>query len=161
MVQNLSKITWLSLNWYLMYIATQWMTMQGADLTSALWTGMCRLLWIKHTRTTAYHPQCNGQVGRFNRTLKGGYRCNQSDWGVYLPNTHIIDGLLWLWGRRGCACTHYQSLPLPSSYLFYLIRYAGRVLQSPRRQKSDNWDHNTCSKTRAVNRIEEVVAKRR
>ena len=62
---------------------------QGANLTSALITNMCQLLGIERTRTTAYHPQGNGQVERFNRTLKMMLSKvvteNQSDWDVHLP----------------------------------------------------------------------------
>jgi hypothetical protein len=31
---------------------------------------MCKLLQIHKCRTTAYHPQCNGQVENFNGSLK-------------------------------------------------------------------------------------------
>ena len=33
-------------------------------------TDICQLLGIKKLNTTAYHPQCDGMVERFNRTLK-------------------------------------------------------------------------------------------
>jgi hypothetical protein len=34
----------------------------GAQITSALWVGLCSLLNIQHSPTTAYHPQSNGLV---------------------------------------------------------------------------------------------------
>lgn len=30
---------------------------------------LCKLLWIKKTRTTPYHPMGNGSVETFNQTL--------------------------------------------------------------------------------------------
>ena len=35
---------------------------QGANLISEVITSLCKQLGIERTRTTAYHPQSNGQV---------------------------------------------------------------------------------------------------
>jgi hypothetical protein len=43
---------------------------RGPQFTSSLWAALCSLLSIKHTQTTAYHPQSNGLVERFHRRLK-------------------------------------------------------------------------------------------
>ncbi len=42
---------------------------QGANFESHLIRELCELLDIKKTRTTGYHPQCDGLVERMNRTL--------------------------------------------------------------------------------------------
>src|SRR3569832_2103860 len=39
------------------------------NFTSSLVTSVCRLLHVQKVFTTPYHPQCNGMVKRFNRTL--------------------------------------------------------------------------------------------
>ena len=39
---------------------------QGANLTSQVISSLCKTLGIERTQTTAYHPQGNGQVERFN-----------------------------------------------------------------------------------------------
>ena len=50
---------------------------------------VCKALGINKTRTTAYHPQSNGIVERFNRTLHGMIKAyvssNRRDWDEYLP----------------------------------------------------------------------------
>ena len=42
----------------------------GTNLLSHLMLDVCKLLGIKKLNTTAYHPQCNGMVEKFNWTLK-------------------------------------------------------------------------------------------
>ncbi len=44
---------------------------QGTNFESATFKEMCRILGIKKTRTTPLHPQSDGMVERYNRTLKG------------------------------------------------------------------------------------------
>ena len=43
---------------------------QGANVESTLMHEVCDVMGITKTRTTAYHPQCDGQVERQNRTLQ-------------------------------------------------------------------------------------------
>ena len=62
---------------------------QGANLTSNLMSALCKQLGIKQTRTSAYHPQGNGQVERFNQTLESMLAKvvsdHQTDWDYHLP----------------------------------------------------------------------------
>jgi hypothetical protein len=62
---------------------------QGSNFESELFAELCRLLDIQKTRTLAYHPQSDGQVERFNRTVKQMIKAfigeNMSDWDDHLP----------------------------------------------------------------------------
>lgn len=55
---------------------------QGRQFESQLIAEVCKLLHIKKTRTTPYHPQCDGMVERFNRTLLNmlATHCKDQPW---------------------------------------------------------------------------------
>ena len=61
---------------------------QGANLCSSVVQGVCNLLNIDQTRTSAYHPMGNGQVERFNRTIEAMLakvvKESQRDWDYHL-----------------------------------------------------------------------------
>ena len=75
---------------------------------------VCQLLGITKLNTTAYHPQCDGMVERFNRTLKAMIRkyAAQFDdqWDRYLL------GLLWAYRN-----TPHESTGEKPSYLLFVI----------------------------------------
>ncbi|KRX34023.1 Retrovirus-related Pol polyprotein from transposon [Trichinella murrelli] len=48
---------------------TQWRNGHGRSFESRVVRVLCRLFYIKKTRSTPYHPQGNGQTVRFNRSL--------------------------------------------------------------------------------------------
>ena len=45
-------------------------TDQGTQFESKLFQNLCQLLDVDKTRTTALHPQSDGMVERFNKTLE-------------------------------------------------------------------------------------------
>ena len=65
------------------------LTDRGSNFLSSLVTEVCRLLNTKKVNATAYHPQTDGLVERFNNTLFeaiSAYVCsNQDDWDLYIP----------------------------------------------------------------------------
>ncbi|CAN8077309.1 unnamed protein product [Agarophyton chilense] len=75
------------------------LTDNGSQFVPKFFSHVCATLGIKHVTTTAYHPQTNGQVERFNRTLLdrlGHYVLeNRLDWDdyveplVYAYNTQV------------------------------------------------------------------------
>lgn len=65
------------------------LTDQGSNFTSQLLTEIYRLLHVHRIRTTPYHPQSDGLVERFNKTLKSLLRKTVTDtgkdWDKLLP----------------------------------------------------------------------------
>ena len=64
------------------------LTDQGKCFEAELFKELLALLDIDKSRTTPYHPQCDGLTERFNRTLESMLRCfiqeNLEDWDEYL-----------------------------------------------------------------------------
>ena len=70
---------------------------QGTNFTSRLMKEVCRLMSCKKVQTTAYHPQTDGLVERFNRTL---IQCltafvqeNPRTWDLYVP--YVLSAYRW------------------------------------------------------------------
>ena len=64
-------------------------TDQGKNFESNLIKKLCLMLGIRKTRTTPYHPQSDGMVERFNRTLLNMLSIavgeNEKSWDLQLP----------------------------------------------------------------------------
>ena len=64
---------------------------QGPNFVSGVIQSLCDRLGIERTQTTAYHPQGNGQVERFNRTLEDMLAKvisdNHRDWDDHLQKS--------------------------------------------------------------------------
>ena len=62
---------------------------QGSNFMSATIRHLCSLLHIKKLKTSPYHPQANGLVENFNRTLKKMLKCysdtEAKDWDKNIP----------------------------------------------------------------------------
>lgn len=67
-------------------------TDRGRQFVSDLFSQMMKLFGIKLNHTTAYHPQSNGIIERFHRTLKQSLKChNSTNWTISLPS--VLMGL--------------------------------------------------------------------
>lgn len=65
---------------------------QGRQFKSELFTELNKLLGVQKFRTTAYHPQSNGIIERWHRTLKSAIKSqNNARWTETLPT--ILLGL--------------------------------------------------------------------
>ncbi|KAL1512451.1 hypothetical protein ABEB36_002041 [Hypothenemus hampei] len=61
-------------------------TDRGSQFESFLFTSFYKMFGIKRVRTTAYHPQSNGKIERFHRTLKTAIVAHENqDWLLSLP----------------------------------------------------------------------------
>ena len=60
-------------------------TDRGSQFESELFANLSTLLGIHHMRTTSYHPQANGLVERFHRTLKAAIIARKKNWFYSLP----------------------------------------------------------------------------
>jgi len=64
-------------------------TDQGTNFESNVMAEVGKLLDIEKTRTTPLHPQSDGQVERYNRTLvemlRGKLQDDQEHWDLQLP----------------------------------------------------------------------------
>ena len=62
---------------------------RGSQFTSEFWSRLCNLLDIKHSLSTANHPQTDGQTERVNGILEQYLRCfineRQNNWVDLLP----------------------------------------------------------------------------
>ncbi|KAK7884629.1 hypothetical protein WMY93_027752 [Mugilogobius chulae] len=62
---------------------------QGRNFESAVFSAMCERMGMQKTRTTPLHPQSDGLVERFNRTLAKQLAIvtaeHQRDWDMHLP----------------------------------------------------------------------------
>ncbi|GFX28221.1 retrovirus-related Pol polyprotein from transposon 412 [Trichonephila clavipes] len=92
---------------------------QGRNFVSAVLKGVCELLGIDKTKTTPLHPQSDGMVERFNRTMLNNLSLmvskNQQDWDQKVP--------LFLLAYR--SAVHETTGYSPSQMLF------GRDLRLP------------------------------
>ena len=96
---------------------------RGSVFTSDVWSSLAQLLGVNLHHTTSYHPQANGMVERWHRTLKASLtaRCSTSDWCSQLPwvllglRTMPKDGL----NHSSAEMVYGQPLVVPGEFFPY------------------------------------------
>jgi len=81
--------------WKLHSLPTKIISDMDAKFSGEFWESLCKLLGIKRKRSTAYHPQTDGQTERTNQMLEGYLRnfvnYDQDDWDQLLPLAEFAD----------------------------------------------------------------------
>jgi hypothetical protein len=138
------------------------LTDQGANFLSDLFANVCKLLEIKKTQTTAFHPESNGSLERGHLVIVEYLRHyiaedqrNWDEWiayATYNVTTHRATGYSpfeLLNGHKACIPTVLQARPTPRyNYDDYVSELRGRLqsahaiarenlLQSKARSKLD------------------------
>ena len=85
---------------------------RGTNLLSFLMKDICKMLGIEKLNTTANHPQCNGAVERFNRTLKSMLRKQAAKFGMQWDQ--YLNGVVWAYRNT----PHSSTGEKPSFLLF-------------------------------------------
>ena len=113
-------------------IPTDMTSDRGSQFTSNLWTEVAQRLALRLHRTTAYHPQSNGLVERFHRSLKSALRAR-------LTNDNWLDELPWM--MLGLRTAPKEDLDASSAELVYgePLTVPGEFLGAP----TTPWSANT------------------
>ena len=101
---------------------------RGPQFTSQLWGAIAQNLGVQVHHTTAYHPQANGLVERFHRSLKAALRAS-------LDNADWVDKLPWV--LLGLRTAPKDDLHASSAELVYgqPLRLPGDFVPDP----SEEW----------------------
>ena len=85
-------------------------TDRGVQFTSTLWQDLCKAFGSTLHFTTAYHPQSNGMVERFHRSLKNALKCRMQgpNWASELP-----------WVLLGLRSTPKEDISASTAELLY------------------------------------------
>jgi hypothetical protein len=104
-------------------------TDQGANFQSKLIAQICETLNIKKTRTTAYHPQGDGQVERFNKSMIHAISKMMDDSETKDRWDILLDDVVASYNATVHATTNYTP-----NYLWYgrELRFTiGNVIEKP------------------------------
>ncbi|XP_037931303.1 uncharacterized protein K02A2.6-like [Teleopsis dalmanni] len=83
-----STVVTALINGWIMHfgVPKQIITDQGRQFESALFNELAKLIGAKHIRTSPRHPQANGLIERFHRTLKTAMKCkHEHQWSDAIP----------------------------------------------------------------------------
>jgi hypothetical protein len=146
----------------------QLLTDQGSHFNNELINRVSLLMGCKHTLSTAYHPQTNGQVERWNATMRAQLNKlavqQPTDWDTFLPaivsaynsGEHATTGIApfeMMFGRTPTTvfdpAQPLLQLSRPSDYLAHLRTYRTILTDTARHNTREQqqrmqarYDHN-------------------
>ena len=88
---------------------------QGRQFESQLFNNLMRIMGIKKNRTTPYHPQCNGVIERWHRSLKTALRAKLSTTSSWIDELPTV-----LYGLRAALRTDAGVSPAELTYGYNL-----------------------------------------
>lgn len=94
-------------------------TDRGSQFTSHMFHEITKNLGILHNFTTSYHPQANGLVERFHRTLKAGLICaGNQQWTVSLNSVllGLRSSLKSNFGTSAAEMLYGETVQLPGDF---------------------------------------------
>ncbi|KAL5009600.1 hypothetical protein ScPMuIL_011905 [Solemya velum] len=117
---------------------------QGSNFMSGVVKELCRLLRIRKLTSSPYHAQANGQVERFNGTLKKMLRCyaqkEPQNWDKHLPYVLFA----------------YREVPQATTGFSPFELLYGRQVRGPLAILREEWEGPTDSSTSVLSYILEV-----
>ena len=112
-------------------------TDQGLQFESEIFNSYCNRIGCKHRRTTAYHPQTNGKIERWHRSLKNSLRTfsenPEKSWPTDLPRI--------LLSLRNCTTSDGKASPTQLTF-GYQTRLPGDLAITSTDLLIDSEDNN-------------------
>lgn len=96
---------------------------QGRQFMSDLFKQLLKLMGIKQVRTTPYHPQCNGMIERWHRSLKSALKARlmgNEQWYRELPT--VLLGLRAV-GRSDNGVSPAEYVYINTSFTWRFLRH--------------------------------------
>jgi len=121
--------TFLREVWKLHGLPTEIISDMDAKFSGEFWESLCKILGVKRHKSTAYHPQTDGQTERTNQVLEGYLRTlvnyDQNDWYQLLPLAEQA--------YNNSATNAHKMTPCLANYGFHLQTewMEGREAQNP------------------------------